>query len=148
VARGRVRQYYENVDGGSPANSRLKIVLLEATGLEADATLRDYDDLAALLAGSSNEQTNQARKTITAANLSAAAADDTNDRLDLDFPDQVYTALGGNAIGKLLVVYCPDGVTPGADSTFIPLTAHSFDVSPSSADVTAQVSASGFYRSA
>jgi hypothetical protein len=39
-------------------------------------------------------------------------------------------------------------VTPGADSTFIPLTKHDFVVTPDGSDVTAQIALAGFYRSA
>lgn len=124
------------------ASDALLYVLIEATGLEADATLKDYNDLAALLAGTSNEQVNQARKSTTTATITV---DDTNDRVDIDIADQTYAALAGNAIGKLLV--CHDGdTTTGTDANVRPLTAHSFDVTPDGSDVTAQIAATGFYR--
>jgi hypothetical protein len=145
VAKGRVRTYYDNVDGNSPANSALIVVLLESSGLEADATLKDYDDLSALLAGASNEQTTMGRKTLTDTDLSASAQDDTNDRLDLDIPDQTWSAATGNAVGKLLVCYDPD-TTTGTDTTLVPLTAHDFSITPDGSDVTAQIAASGFFR--
>jgi hypothetical protein len=126
----------------SAANDALVYVLLEATGLEADATLKDYDDLSALLAGTSNEQTNQGRKSVTSATITV---DDTNDRVDIDIADQTYAALGGNATGKLLI--CWDGdTTAGTDANIRPLTAHSFDVTPDGTDVSAVIAASGFYR--
>lgn len=145
IAKGKVHQYCENVDGGSPANSRLKVIPLETTSLEADATLKDYNDLSALLAGTSNEQTTMGRKTLAAADVTITV-DDTNDRVDIDLTDQTWTAATGNAISALVVVYCPDGVTPGADSTFIPLTKHDFVVTPDGSDVTAQINAAGFFR--
>jgi hypothetical protein len=128
--------------GLSAANDALIYVLLEATGLEADATLKDYDDLSALLAGASNEQTNQGRKSVTSATITV---DDTNDRVDIDIADQTYAALGGNATGKLLI--CWDGdTTAGTDANIRPLTAHSFDITPDGTDVSAVIAASGFYR--
>lgn len=145
IAKGKVHQYCENVDGGSPANSRLKVIPLETTSLEADATLKDYNDLSALLAGTSNEQTTMGRKTLAAADVTITV-DDTNDRVDIDLTDQTWTAATGNAISALVVVYCPDGVTPGADSTFIPLTKHDFVVTPDGSEVTAQINAAGFFR--
>lgn len=145
VAKGKVHQYCENVDVGSPANARLKVIPLETIGLEADGTLKDYTNLATLLAGSSNEQTTMGRKTLTAADTTITI-DHTNDRVDSDVSDIVWTAAAGNAISKLLVVYCPDGVTPGADSTFVPLMALDFVLSPDGSDVTAQVAAAGIYR--
>jgi hypothetical protein len=145
IAKGKAGQYIQNVKDGSPANSRLKVIPLETTGLEADATLKDYDEVAALLAGTSNEQATMGRKTVTGANLTLTV-DDTNERFDVDMVDIVWTAATGNAISALLVVYCPDGVTPGADTTFIPLTNHAFVVTPDGSDITAQIAAAGFWR--
>lgn len=145
VAKGKVAQYCTNVDTSSPANSRLKLIPIESTSIEADSTMKDYDDLASLLAGTSNEQTTMGRKTLTSTDVTITV-DDTNDRVDIDISDITWTAAGGNAISKLVIVYCPDGVTPGADSTFIPLTAHDFSVTPDGSDVTAQIAAAGFFR--
>jgi hypothetical protein len=161
VARGRVRQYYDAVDGSatttqagivSTANSALVVVLLETSGLETDATLADHDNLSVLLAGTSNEPTGgtYVRKLLTDSDLSASAEDDTNNRLDLDIPDVVWTALsttGNAAISKLLVCYDTD-TTGGADTAIVPLTAHDFVFTPDGTDVTAQIAAAGFYRSA
>lgn len=138
IAKGKVKYYAE-----LPAtNDALIVVLLEATGLEADATLKDYDDLAALLAGSSNEQTTMGRKTITSATITV---DDTNERVDIDIADQTWTAATGNAVGALLICYDPD-TTTGTDSTLVPLTKHDFSITPDGSDVTAQINAAGFFR--
>jgi hypothetical protein len=145
IAKGKVHQFVENVKLGSPANSRLKVIPIETTGIEADSTLKDYDELNALLAGTSNEQTTMGRKTVTAANITITV-DDTNDRVDLDQADITWTAATGNAISALVVVYCPDGVTPGADTTFVPLTKHDFVVTPDGSDITAVIAAAGFFR--
>ena len=145
ISKGKAGQYVQNVKDGSPANSRLLVVPLETTGLEADATLKDHDNLSVLLAGTSNEQATMGRKTVLAANITLTL-DDTNDRLDIDMADITWTAATGNAISALLVCYIPDGVTPGADTTVIPLTNHAFVVTPDGSDVTAQIAAAGFYR--
>lgn len=147
IAKGQVKTLCNNVDTGSPANSRLKVIPIETSGLEADATLKDYDDLASLLAGTSNEQTTMGRKTLTSTDVTLTL-DDANDREDIDISDLTWTAATGNPISALIVVYCPDGVTPGADSTFIPLTKHDFVVTPDGSDIVAQVNAAGFFRAA
>jgi hypothetical protein len=139
--KGRFRSRFELPN----ANDAILIVLLEASGLEADDTLNNYDDLAALLAAANNEQTNQARKSITAG--ITITVDDTNNRVDIDIADQVYTALGGNAIGKLLACYDPDTMI-GIDSIVEPLTYHSFDVTPDGSDVTAVIDTAGLARAA
>ena len=161
IARGKVGYYYYAVKqnlavtaAGTPpltstANSALVVVLLETTSIEADSTLRDYDDLATLLAGTSNEQTNQARKVLTDSDLaSVPAPDDTNDRFELDIPDQTYTALGGNPIGKVLICFDND-TTGGSDSNIVPLTAHAVSITPDGVNnVVLQIASTGFYRSA
>jgi len=157
IARGALKYYYYVVENStvlatagqftSTANAAFVIVPIETTGIEADDTLNNYDDLAALLAAASNEQTNQARKVLTDAELAAVPApDDTANQLNLDIPDQTYTALAGNAIGKFLVCFRPD--TASADSAIIPLTAHAVVLTPDSNDVLLQINASGFWRSA
>lgn len=160
IARGRMRQYYDAVDGNSTTtqggivstvNSAFVVVLLETSGLEADATLADYDDLLSLLAGTSNEPTGgtYVRKFLTDTELSASAQDDTNNRLDLDIPDIVWTALTttGNAACSALLVCYDNDTTGGTDSSIVPLTKHGFALTPDGSDVTAQIAAAGYYRS-
>jgi hypothetical protein len=143
IAKGKVG-YYATLPAASDA---LIVVLLKSTGLVSDATMIDYDDLATILAGASDEAdfTNYARK--TAASVTSTV-DDTNDRLDADFADITWTAAGGasnNTLGKLLVCY--DGDTgAGTDSNIIPLTAHDFVATTNGGDLTAQVPSLGFYR--
>ena len=138
VAKGAVR-YYASLPA---TNDALVIVPLETTGLEADATLADYTNLGALLAGSSNEQGTMGRKTATSV---VVTQDNSNDRVDIDMGDVVWTAATGNAISKLVVCYDPD-TTAGTDADLIPLTAHDFVVTPNGGDITALVAASGFFR--
>ena len=136
IAKGKVK-YYAELPG---TNDALIVIPLESSGLEADATLKDYDTVSALLAGTTNEQTTAGRKTITSVTVTP---DDTNDRLDLDFADQTWTALTGNAIGALLVAYDPD-ITGGTDADLIPLTKHDWAITPDGSDVTATVNV--FFR--
>lgn len=146
IAKGKVA-YYAGLPAASDA---LIVVLLQSTGLEADNTLNNYDDLAALLAAANDEATftNYARKTVTAS--VTVTVDDTNNWVDVDFPDQTWTAAGGatnNTLGKLLVCY--DGDTgAGTDSAIIPLTYHDFTATTDGSDITAQIAAAGFYRAA
>lgn len=136
---------------GLPAtNDALIIVLLKATGLEADATLRGHDDLAALLAASNDECdfTNYARKMLTSG--VTVTVDDTNNRVDVDYTsDLIWTSAGGetnNSIGKLLVCYDPD-TGSGTDATVIPLYAYDCVATTTGDTLTVQVHANGFARS-
>ena len=45
IAKGRVAELARNVDGGSPANSRLVVVALQFNAsFPADGVLADFDD--------------------------------------------------------------------------------------------------------
>lgn len=144
IAKGRVVEYYNRVKGNDPANSAIILVPIETSGLEADATLIDKDDLAAVLAGTTNEQTTMGRKTLTDAELAALPApDDTNDRYDVSLPTVTWTAATGNAISKMLVCYDSD-TTGGTDSNIIPLTMFDFAVTPSGTDI--QMTTGVFFR--
>lgn len=147
VAAGRVAEFVNRVDSNDPTNSALVAVLIDANGT-SDATFRDYDTLAALLAGTANEITNSgyARIVLTDADLSAISPDDTNDRMDVDIPDLDFGAISaGDAITDLLICYDGD-TTGGTDSNIIPLTLHDFAVTADGSNVTAQINAAGFYR--
>jgi len=149
ISKGRVVEYYNRVENNDPANSALVIVVLATSGLETDAVLKDKDDLAAVVSGTTNEvtNTNYARKVLTDADLAALPApDDTNDRFDIDLPDQTWSAVAaGDGWSKLLVCYDPD-TTGGTDSAIIPLTSHDFAVTPDGSDIVAQIAAAGFFR--
>lgn len=137
IAKGRVNSYAALAGTG---NAALILVPIETTGIEADATLQDYDDLATLLAAANNEQTTMGRKTITSATVTP---DDSNNRNDADFADQTYTSATGNPISAFLVCYDPD-TTGGTDSTIIPLTKHDFVATPDGTNIIVGVST--FFR--
>jgi len=149
VAKGRVAEFYNRVDTNDPANSALVAILLKGAGLEADATLQDYDNLNVLLAAANDEATNTGyvRKTLTDADLAALAVDDTNNRVDLDIPDFAYSTVGstGGAWGKLIIAYDND-TTAGTDVNLIPLTAHDAVVTPDGTNITITINTAGFYR--
>ncbi len=146
IAKGRVVELYNRVKSNDPANSAFIVMVLETSGLESDATLKDKDDFAALVSGATNEQTTMGRKTLTDSDLAALPApDDTNDRYDVDLPDVTWTAASGNAISKLVIGYDSD-TTGGSDSNIIPLTCHDFVATPDGNDLQAVINASGFYR--
>lgn len=139
IALGIAKYYW-----GLPETSDAIVVIpLEATGLQADDALRDHDTVGDLLAASSNEQTTMGRKSITSG--VTITVDDTNNRLDIDCPDQVWTGASGNAVGALLFAYDPATGT-GDDDDLIPLHKHDFSITPDGSDVTAQIDAAGIFR--
>lgn len=138
IAKGKVAYY-----AGLPAaNDALKVIPLETSGLESDATIQDYDTVAAILAAATNEQTTMGRKTLASVTVTV---DDTNNRVDVDCADITWTAATGNAISRLLVCYVPD-TTSESDSTNIPLVLLDCVVTPAGGDITYQVNSAGFFR--
>lgn len=150
ISKGRVAELYNRVDISDPTNSVIVIVLLASSGIETDAVLRDKDTLADVVSGATNEATNTgyARKVLSDSDLVAFAPDDTNDRVDLDIPDQTWTGVandGTGGIGDFMTTYDSDS-TGGADSAIVPMTLHDFAVTPDGSDVIAQIATAGFFR--
>jgi len=138
IAKGKVAYY-----AGLPAaNDAIIAIPLETSGLESDATLQDYDNVSALLAGATNEQSTMGRKTAASVTVTV---DDTNNRVDVDCADITWTAATGNAVSRLLFCYDPD-TTGGSDTDLIPLVVDDFVATPAGGDITYQVAASGFFR--
>jgi hypothetical protein len=138
IAKGAVA---EKVRDGA---SNLLILLL--TTVEAAATFVDRATVALILSNGSTEATatNYARKT---ALTGTVTVDNTNDRVDVDMPDQTWTALGGgvnNSITKAVVAY----EESAADTGRVPLTHHDFVITTDGSDVTLVVNAAGFFRAA
>ncbi|MFD9444950.1 hypothetical protein [Streptomyces sp. NPDC060001] len=132
VALGRLAHYASL----PAANDALIMVPIETTGIVADSVMRDYDDLGALLAGASNEQTTMGRKTLASV---TATVDDTNDRVNIDAADATWTAATGNAISAVVICYDPD-TTGGTDADLIPLTKHDVTMTPDGSDFTLTIS--------
>lgn len=123
IAKGRVLEYHERVNNNDPANSALILVVLAEAGLESDDVLKDKDDLAAVVAGTTNEatNTNYARKTLTDVDIAAITVDDTNDRVTATFSSQTWTSVGaGDSWRKLILCYDSD-TTAGTDANIVPL---------------------------
>lgn len=137
IAKGRAAKYVED------NTSSIVVLLLQANETEAD--LIDHDDVSALLGAAGNTEatfTNYARKTGV---TETVTQDDSNNRTDIDIPDQTWTSAGGatnNTLTKLIVA-----VSTGAgDANLVPLTHHDFPVTTDGTDLTAQINAAGFFR--
>jgi len=150
IAKGRVVEYYNRVKSNDPSASVLTVLLLETDVV--DATMEDYDDVAAILAGASIEAafTNYARVLLTDSLLAVLPApDDTNNRYEVDLPDTVWSPAGGAAnetLARLIVCYDPLGTD--VDANLIPLTFHDFVITTNGGDLTATYDALGFFRAA
>jgi hypothetical protein len=144
---GRVAEFATRVNANDPTNS---VFIIEAVNSSAtDAVLKDLDDFAAIEADANTaEVTNSgyARKTLDQTGGITITYDDTNDRVDVDCPDQTWTAVAaGTAWTDLVFGYDSDS-TGGTDSGVLPMTQHDFAVTPDGSDITAQIATAGFYR--
>lgn len=126
ISLGREVELYHRVDQNDPANSALIMLVLAASGLESVATLRDKDDVAALVSGTTNEvaNTNYARKVLTDADLAAWAPDDTGDEVLLVLPVQTFTSIAAGDTWAYAVVAYDSDTTSGTDANVIPISAH------------------------
>jgi len=118
-------------------------IILLLTTAEADAAVADHDNLSVMLAGSSVEATggSYVRKTGITGSITV---DDSNERVDVDMPDQTWTAPTGHTVVKAVFAY----EEAAADTTRLPLTQQDFSVTTDGSDLTIQLNAAGFYRAA
>lgn len=150
IAKGKVAEYAERVNANDPTNAAFIICLFNTSA--TDATLKDLDTLAAIEADAntaeltSGTNANYVRKTLDQTGGITVTVVDGSDWVDVDIPDQTWTALGaGTAITDILIAYDSD-TTAGTDSNIVPLSWHDFAVTPDGSDVTAQIATSGFFR--
>lgn len=149
-SKGRLAEWAERVNANDPANSILSVALIAEAGVETDAVLRDKDDFSALVSGTTDFATNTGatRKTIDQAGGLTITYDDTNDRVDVDMPDQTWTALANDGTGKIsdLVIGYDSDSTSGTDANVLPGCWFDFPVTPDGSDITVKIAESGFYR--
>lgn len=147
-AKGRLAEWAERINANDPTNSVFKLIAWNTT--ETDANLQDLDDVAAIESNANTaEVTNSgyARKTLDQTGGITVTYDDTNNRVDVDCPDQTWTAVATSpgAWTDLSFTYDSDSTT-GTDSAVLPGTFHDFAVTPDGSDITAQIATGGFYR--
>lgn len=148
-SKGRFVEFAERVNGNDPTNSALILDVLATSGVETDAVLRDKDDFSALVSGTTNFVTQSSiRKTLDQTGGITVTYDDTNDRVDVDFPDQTWTAVAAGDGWNDLVIGYDNDTTGGTDSNILPISLHDFVVTPDSSDITVQLNAAGFARAA
>lgn len=121
------------------------VMLLKAN--ESESTLIDRDHVSAMLAEAGTTEadfTNYVRKTGLTGTITV---DDTNDRVDVDLPDQTWVSAGGatnNTLTKLVVAY----EESAADTGRVVLTHHDLATTTDGSDLVAQFNAAGFGRAA
>lgn len=136
-AKGRFVEKYMLPIGGD----NIVVVLLQSSGLQADATLNNYQFLSQLLAGGNLEATftNYSRKVLAAADLTVTVNTGTG-VTTVDAVDQVWSAAGGalnNTMGALVTCYRP--TSGSADSAILLLTKHDYAASTTGGNLTASI---------
>ena len=151
ITKGRVAELVSRINANDPTNSVLQWSLWNMT--QTDAINRDLDTVAAIEASGTNAEltsgtnANYIRKTLTDASGMTVTVDDTNDWVDIDCPDQTWTALGaGTAVNHALSAYDSDS-TGGTDANQLPISQHAVAITPDGSDVTLVIATGGFYRS-
>ena len=140
IARGKVGYYLDDAMGLSGGNSKLVIFVLSL--VEADDTLNNYDDWAAVLAGSNSEAdaTNYAKIEIAAAGVTYTVDDSGNTAKVVIDADQTWTSVANDDSNgdwnKLIVAWDGDS-TAGTNADIVPLTYHDFTVTPNGGNITA-----------
>ena len=146
IAKGRVAEYGIRINANDPVNSVFNVIVVATAGVETDAVLIDKADVGAFFVGTTDEATNAgyARKVLDQTGGVTVTVDTTNDRTDVDIPDQTWTAVAaGSGFNDVLIAYDSDS-TVGTDANIIPCTLHDFVLVPDGSDITAQIAV--FFR--
>src|SRR3970040_2176796 len=144
---GRGTEWAERVNANDPAASEIVLMVLATSGIESDAVLKDKDTFADVVSGTTNEVTNSGytKKVLDETSSITITYDDTGDKVDVDFPDQTWTAVGaGDGWNDIVIGYDSD-TTTGTDANILPHTQHDFVVTPDGSDITAQVATAGYF---
>lgn len=137
IAKARWAELYNRVDLGDPAAARLYLIPV-AAGATTDASLLDCADFAAMVTAGLTERTANGwnRKTLAAADLTALSPNNTNDRMDLDIPDQSWTpTTPADTVSDLVLCYA--SVTTPTNSQLLPIYVGDWVITPSGAVETA-----------
>lgn len=113
-----------------------------ASALETETAAKDHDEFNAFWGAAGNTEVSDASYARKTGLTGSITVDDTNDRVDVDLPDQTWTALAGPDPTDLIVGYEESAAETGR----IPLSSHDFAVTSDGSDVTAQFNAAGFGR--
>lgn len=134
IAKGAVAEKLRD------AATSLGILLLKTAG--TDAALKDLDTVAAIEAEASTAEATDASYARKTGITATVTVDDTNDRVDVDCPDQTWAALDGDPITDA-IFFCEESA---ADSGRVPLTLQDFVVDPDGTDVVMELNSAGFFR--
>jgi hypothetical protein len=132
-AKGRFVDRYSLLLG----TDNIVVVLLQSSGLQADATLAAYTNLGTLLASNTEATfTNYSRPVLSSGSITITVTTGVT----VAIPSQVWTSAGGalnNTLGALLTCYRPTSGT--GNSGILPLTKHDFSTTTTGGNLTATI---------
>lgn len=143
IAKGKIGIY-----GALPATDALVWLVLNSSGLESDANMKDRATVAAVV-GNSTETAFTGYSRIVHNSSGTVTVDNTNDWvLADDTTDPLWSPTSAVAIAKIVVAYDPSSSSgASADSALIPLFADDFAMTtPTSGTITYQVASGGYYK--
>lgn len=146
---GQVAGWARQINNNEPANSAIIIAAWNTSA--TDATIKDLNLVSELEAEvNTAEVTNAgyARKQLTDTGGLTVTVDETNDRVDVDCPDQTWTAVAAGSAWTDLGFHFDRDTAAGTDANIINGTWHDFVVTPDGSDITAQIATAGFFRAA
>ena len=145
ISKGRWGAWAQNVEDNSPAAAVLRLFAIVSTN--TDDERGDVDTMTAMFAlGTTAEatNTNYANLVIDETDITLTV-DDTNNRLDIDLTDQVWsTIIAGDNWTHIVLAYDDDG--SDTDGTTITIAVYDFVVTPNGGDITAVIDAAGALR--
>jgi len=139
IVKGRAVELFNRVDANDPAASALYVIPVQVSAV-TDATIKDFDDFAAIIAGGVTERSANGwnRKTLTDTDIAFGAPDDVNDRYPIDFADQTWTPTSGtDTVSDLIVCYA--SVASPTNAQLLPISQHDFIITPDGSLVTCTV---------
>lgn len=145
---GQVAGWARQINNNEPANSAIIVIPWSSTA--TDAVIKDLNTVADLEADVNTAELATLgwnRKTLSDTGGLTVTVDETNDRVDVDCPDQTWTAVTGSASTDIGFHFDRD-TAAGTDANIINSTWHDFAVTPDGSDITAQIAAAGFFRAA
>lgn len=149
VAKGRTTELVTRVNANDPANSAIIIVAINTTAL--DTTLKGYATLQAVLDDANTIQVTNAgysRRVLTDTSSMTITVDTQAHRVDVDMPDQTFSAIAAGTVWTDLLLCYDSDTTSGTDTNIIPLVQLDFPVTPDGGNIIVQFSSGGFYRAA
>ena len=147
IALGRVVELVRRVDINDPATARMGWIL--CSGVDTDANLRDYTDLAAALAGPLNEITNTGYARVYQEDtvVTMTAPTHASDRWDVDLPDPAFGSILTGAVTaatRVGLVYDPNA--GGGDAAMVPCGWWDYPAIFDGSAITPSVDVAGFFR--